>query len=1295
MKKITLWLFAFFASWQINAQVSINEGFEATTIPTGWTYASFARSTVTPCVGVASVRRNFWASGPTGSVTTVNFVAGSNGEQIDISFDWQTTEFSLGDGVGVSMDVQYSTDNGTNWNTIGNISSNTITPCTTWTGSLPAGTVPNGSDFRMRFNGTHTGGDCYFYIDNIQVTQQTFVAPNCTSIISPADGAVNVSSGLISWSAATGAPTGYKLNVGTSPGGTDVLNGFDVGNVLSYNIGALTGSTTYYVTIIPYNTNGDATGCTETSFSSCNINIAPWSYDVEAAAATTNASIADCWSTIPVGPTTTAYRWNVDAAGGTPSGLGTGPSGANSGVKYFYTEASSGVTGAVAELYTPLVDLSGLTDPSLQFFYHMNGVAMGELRVDVFDGTTWTNDVFVLVGSQQTVAADPWIEAIVSLNAYIGNTVQVRFRSIRGTTFSSDMALDDITFDEAPACFDPINLGAANITATTVDVLFTDGSGGNQFDFAYVVQPQGTGAPTTYPAGTPEDGSNQINATDFSIPVSGLNSNTPYEIYVAADCNGNWIGPFNFRTLCDTFTAPFNEPFATNVLPSCWTQGGVTPWEYGSPVTTPAGFAGWGADAVPDFNGAGGTFIGIDGSDHTNGEVSTLLTPFIDISTLTTPRLKYAVFSNNVDDAAQNLLEVEVWDGSSWNLVNSVQANLGTNWVVFTTDLTTLTVTGPIQIRYTVTGVSNGGSTFYNDILIDDVTVEETPSTPPACATNVVGTPDVSCGNFNNVLTWDAVSGADGYSLTIGTTPGGNEILDNQDLGNAVLYNFTGSVNTTYYFTVVPYNANGPATGCAEVSFTTNANGCYCIPTYTNGGANDAITNVVLGTLSNASTGNVTPFYEDFTGSQPATIAIPDLSAGTTVVLAVTMGTDGNQFSRVWIDFNQNLTFEPSESFSTGTNAGGSGTSNISITIPPGATLGQTRMRIRGGDDDAINDTQACGASNSAWGQTEDYFVNIIAATCSPAVVASSTIVPDCGNGQFSVDIDVTALGDGTPVVSDGTTTWPVAATGIVTVGPFADGATVSLSVLHGVDNTCDLPLGNFSNTCPAANDDLCNAIPLVVNAISTGSQYNNLGATAEVNEPVATCFSNGIYGSVWFSFVAPASGEVIITTDIAGATLTDTEIALYDSTGVNCSDLSTLGAEIGCDQDGGTTINFNSILAQAGLTPGTTYYIQVDVWNAAANGVFGIEVQEVLSSDSFDNNNFMAYPNPVKDVLNLSYTSEISAVQVVNMLGQEVISRNLNATTAQVDMSQLSAGAYIVNVTIGDTVKTIKVVKQ
>ena len=126
------------------------------------------------------------------------------------------------------------------------------------------------------------------------------------------------------------------------------------------------------------------------------------------------------------------------------------------------------------------------------------------------------------------------------------------------------------------------------------------------------------------------------------------------------------------------------------------------------------------------------------------------------------------------------------------------------------------------------------------------------------------------------------------------------------------------------------------------------------------------------------------------------------------------------------------------------------------------------------------------------------------------------------------------------------------------------------------------------------------------------------------------------------------------------------------------------------------TTPTNNSVT----FTPATSgvYYFGFNAYSAANQGalfVDNIEVDFALSSPSFDNDSFFAHPNPVKDVLNLSYTSEISTVRVMNMLGQEVISRNLNTTNAQIDMSQLSAGTYIVNATIGDTVKTIKVVKQ
>jgi hypothetical protein len=63
--------------------------------------------------------------------------------------------------------------------------------------------------------------------------------------------------------------------------------------------------------------------------------------------------------------------------------------------------------------------------------------------------------------------------------------------------------------------------------------------------------------------------------------------------------------------------------------------------------------------------------------------------------------------------------------------------------------------------------------------------------------------------------------------------------------------------------------------------------------------------------------------------------------------------------------------------------------------------------------------------------------------------------------------------------------------------------------------------------------------------------------------------------------------------------------------------------------------------------------------------------------------------------VLNLSYTENITKVQVINLLGQEVRTNSMDATLAQVDMSNLPSGTYLVKVTANDKVKTIKVIKQ
>ncbi len=97
---------------------------------------------------------------------------------------------------------------------------------------------------------------------------------------------------------------------------------------------------------------------------------------------------------------------------------------------------------------------------------------------------------------------------------------------------------------------------------------------------------------------------------------------------------------------------------------------------------------------------------------------------------------------------------------------------------------------------------------------------------------------------------------------------------------------------------------------------------------------------------------------------------------------------------------------------------------------------------------------------------------------------------------------------------------------------------------------------------------------------------------------------------------------------------------------------------------------------------PNNEYYIDDVVFSAAA-GV------EDFAADSFS-----VYPNPVKDVLNISTKSTVNNVTVYDVLGKAVISLQPDAISPRVDMSGLSSGAYLVQVTIGNATKTVKVIK-
>ena len=152
-------------------------------------------------------------------------------------------------------------------------------------------------------------------------------------------------------------------------------------------------------------------------------------------------------------------------------------------------------------------------------------------------------------------------------------------------------------------------------------------------------------------------------------------------------------------------------------------------------------------------------------------------------------------------------------------------------------------------------------------------------------------------------------------------------------------------------------------------TFTTAAISIYCTPELdcTDG---DVITNVTFQEIDNTTTCSANG-YGDFTAM------VATVQSGGTYPISVSVGNGFiNESVSVWIDFDNNGTFEENEFFYIGTGSDEALTGNIAI--PADAINGDYRMRVR---------VAAVGAGTATWimscdesqgyGETEDYTVTI------------------------------------------------------------------------------------------------------------------------------------------------------------------------------------------------------------------------------------------------------------------------------------------------------------------------------
>lgn len=228
--------------------------------------------------------------------------------------------------------------------------------------------------------------------------------------------------------------------------------------------------------------------------------------------------------------------------------------------------------------------------------------------------------------------------------------------------------------------------------------------------------------------------------------------------------------------------------------------------------------------------------------------------------------------------------------------------------------------------------------------------------------------------------------------------------------------------------------------------------------------------------------------------------------------------------------------------------------------------------------------------------------------------------------------------------------------------------------------------------------DDLFHQTPEIT---YSGGPFTNNGAVVADGDPGTPedCFfgTDIVNNNVWFSFVGDGEEYNILTSNCGGTLTTnyfemgDTQMAIYTG---NCDGLSLVACNEDSENSTGTNL-FAEITIETG--EGVMYYVMIDGYagnlNQPADGDYCIEVtQSAVGVNEKDGVQMAIFPNPVKDVLNVSVSKEVKIIQIMDASGRiiETINEPSNSNLS-INLSAYESGMYFLRAISnnGSTVKS------
>lgn len=871
------------------------------------------------------------------------------------------------------------------------------------------------------------------------------------------------------------------------------------------------------------------------------------------------------------------------------------------------------------------------------------------------------------------------------------------------TLTSSDFRRPFIAFDYVESCPSPLTVSTVVTSPNAVNVTVGAPSAApsNGYEYYYSTTNQAP-LPSTVAMGTIPTGT--------TTTISSLTSNTTYYLWVRSVCDAGdksvWKPALPFKTLCDLVTdfLQYFDTTPTGSLPDCWSRAGTST---SVSVTTGGTTPGTAPNRLFMSISASTTAFAIL-PPVSNLQANTHRLRFKAYATTTNKSLNVGYFTNPSD--VTTFVSLQNYSMPSSSAATAIE---------FTFVPTNI----PAGVSQLVLTIPPGINT---NIYLDDVKWELNSSCiePSQLALNQIFTTSaqVAWTNGGSETAWEIQYGL--YNFNLGTGTNVTNITTNPYL----LSGLTPGTRYQYYVRGV-CSGNNPSSWAGPLEFTTECNDVTnyseTFTGYTSGTsfplpncwrrAGNGSVNITGNSVAPMSPGNRLYMYA--TGSTTAPTEayailppVSNLAANTHRLRFKAYAVEVNRFLEIgYVTDPLNMgTFMPLTVINLPSTTPATA---IPFIIIPGALPAGVKHLV-------IKNTGIPSAATSAY--LDDFYWEPIPTCLEPNTALVNTVTNNTATLSWTEAGTATAwqIEYGTPGFTLGTGTVVAAPS-----NPFVlTGLVADTTYEYYVRSVCSTTDSSFW-TDPKTFKTLCtddtvidedfegypagslNPLPLCWSKLGAGAIYLNTAGSnvnvSPVNKLYMTASGTATPNTQALAVLPPVSNlsagthqlkfKAFCTTANRFIELGYLTNPLDASTFVSLStfNLPATTAPVDPFVYAPTTIpaGIKTLAFRNAPATGTTAFIYIDdvKWDIIPD----------LSTGTFDTANFSYYPNPVTDILTLSYTNIISEVVVYNLLGQQVVAANPNATQTQMDLSGLTNGTYMVKVTSQETVKTIKVVKK